>query len=876
MGQCDKALPMHLEALDNTEKTLGKNHATYGVRLNNLALLYQTTGQYNKALPLFQEALENTEKTLGKNNFIYGIRLNNLALFYETTGQYDKALPLFLEALDNTEKTLGKNHSIYSNRLNNLAGLYMTMGQYNKAIRMFLEALDNTEKTLGKNHEDYGTWLNNLAVLLRRMGQYNNALPLSLGALEITEKTLGKNHATYGVRLNNLALLYHSMEQYEKALSLYVEAIENCEKTLGKNHTSYSVGLNNLAGLYQTMDKHDKALPIYLEALENVEKTLGRNHLDYGTHLNNLALLYHTIGQYDKALPHYLVAKENIEKNLVSNFTFMDEKFKENYLKNIHYIFEVHNSFYTKYHIELPSGKSHIFDNELLMKSLILQSSANINNFINNSKDTIIVHKAQVLKALKNIIIKEETKSLSEQRKDLGDLVEKAERLEGELSRLSNQFAEFQSIGKIKTNDISKALKTNEVAVEFASFDYHDGRKWTDSIIYVALVLRQQDSIPLMVTLFEEKQLDSLLRSANLDKDVITQIYRGSSPVGSQPISKQIHNKLYNLIWKPIVPYLNKGDKVYYAPSGKLHNVSMAAIASSDTTYLSDDYELQQVSTTAKLSGEQKAKIDIDEITMYGGIAYDASDEKIKATIPISSSTNIASRNVAHDSIRGETWNYLSGTKSEVDYISSLAAKYNINTTSYTDHKATEESYKNLQGKSSPSILHIATHGFFYPIKKKSKKDLEMMQFNQEPVFTYSENPLNRSGLLFAGSNKSWQGIIPEDREDGILTAFEASNVYLPNTKLAVLSACETGLGDIKGSEGVYGMQRALKMAGVEYLLISLWKVPDAATSEYMTIFYEDLFKNKNIETAYQKAQKDMKKKYPNEPWMWGGFVLVR
>jgi CHAT domain-containing protein len=93
---------------------------------------------------------------------------------------------------------------------------------------------------------------------------------------------------------------------------------------------------------------------------------------------------------------------------------------------------------------------------------------------------------------------------------------------------------------------------------------------------------------------------------------------------------------------------------------------------------------------------------------------------------------------------------------------------------------------------------------------------------------------------------------------------------------LRFLSACKTGLGDIKGSEGVYGMQRALKMAGVEYLLMSLWKVPDAATSEYMTIFYENLFKNKNIETAYQKAQKDMKKKYPHEVEKWGGFVLVR
>ena len=152
-----------------------------------------------------------------------------------------------------------------------------------------------------------------------------------------------------------------------------------------------------------------------------------------------------------------------------------------------------------------------------------------------------------------------------------------------------------------------------------------------------------------------------------------------------------------------------------------------------------------------------------------------------------------------------------------------------------------------------------------------------MMSFQFDNTFTIADNPMNRSGLLMAGGNKAWIGEeLTTNREDGILTAYEVSNMSLFNTEVVVLSACETGLGDIKGSEGVYGLQRAFKQAGVRYLMMSLWKVPDQATKEFMTTFYTEYLTNqKPVREAFNATQSKMKNKYRSEPYKWGGFVLM-
>ena len=147
---------------------------------------------------------------------------------------------------------------------------------------------------------------------------------------------------------------------------------------------------------------------------------------------------------------------------------------------------------------------------------------------------------------------------------------------------------------------------------------------------------------------------------------------------------------------------------------------------------------------------------------------------------------------------------------------------------------------------------------------------------NRAISFRYSDDPLMRSGLLLSGANNTWIGAkLPEGLEDGILTAKEVSYMNLMNTQLVVLSACQTGLGDVNGSEGVEGLQRGFKMAGVRYVIMSLWDVPDKETSDFMLSFYDNLLDKMELHSAFHSTQIVMKKKYPNEPFKWAAFVLI-
>ena len=264
---------------------------------------------------------------------------------------------------------------------------------------------------------------------------------------------------------------------------------------------------------------------------------------------------------------------------------------------------------------------------------------------------------------------------------------------------------------------------------------------------------------------------------------------------------------------------------------------------------------------------------------MYGGIKYDADSTDLKQTIPLYAiNTNKEkTRSIPDDLTRSGSFSYLPGTEAEIETIEKQAKKTQNQISVLSGIKATEESFKALNGQASPSVLHIATHGFFFPDPKDDKRDsIQRMFETSAKVFRESDNPLFRSGLLFAGANIAWKGKSIEGIEDGILTAYEVSNMYLPNTKLVVLSACETALGDIQGSEGVYGLQRAFKIAGVQNLVMSLWKVPDAETAEFMQLFYKNMFAKQSISDAFYHAQTIMKNKYRNDPYKWAAWVLVR
>ena len=235
--------------------------------------------------------------------------------------------------------------------------------------------------------------------------------------------------------------------------------------------------------------------------------------------------------------------------------------------------------------------------------------------------------------------------------------------------------------------------------------------------------------------------------------------------------------------------------------------------------------------------------------------------------------------NIAHTALRDnpnetKSWTSLPWTAVEVNTTNIILSESGFKSRVYEEHQASEEVVRQIgEHGDSPLILHVATHGFFFSDQEKYRDNTQQTA----AVFKYAQSPMMRSGLVLAGANYAWQygrSVQPE-KEDGILTAYEISQINLRNTELVVLSACETGLGDIVGNEGVYGLQRAVKTAGARYLIISLWQVPDFQTQEFMTTFYSNWLEQKmEIPEAFQNAQNTIRARY-KEPFFWAGFVLM-
>jgi len=884
MGQYEKALSLFEEALEISKATVGETHPDYATSLNNLASLYSDMGQYEKALSLLEEALEISKATVGETHPNYASILSDLASLYSKMGQYEKALPLYEETLEIRKATVGETHPDYATSLNNLASLYFDMGQYEKALSLLEEALEIRKAAVGETHPHYAIILNNLAALYSKIGQYEIALPLYEETLEITKATVGETHPNYASSLSDLASLYSDMGQYEKALPLLEEALEITKVLLGETHCDYATSLNNLAALYYEMGQYEKALPLQNEVLEITKVLLGETHPDYSTRLNNLALLYINMGQSKKALPLLFKQIDILKYNTENNFTVLSEKEKMEYIKTINSNFQMFNSFALRNQTINDSIDGYVYNNSLTNNGIILHSSVSMNNAILNSGDTSLIKKYDDWLLIKKVLAKLYSLQNDKRFADTDSLENIANKLEGKLVRESSGFSDFNKEQNVNWQDIRNNLQDNEAAIEFINFDYYD-KRWTDSTYYCALVLRKDYEHPKMIYLFEEKQLNSIISSLSSGNSaqLVSNLYgqtRGVSVLGGNTTITTYGDSLYNMIWQPLDSLLQGVERVYYSPSGLLHNISFSAIPVNDSTLLMDRYNLSLMSTTADIVLNKEPDFNNAIAAVYGGIIYDLTPEEMEAsTKKYRDKENdlfAYTRGwVYNDTLRGGGWSYLNGTLTEAEEISETLADYDFRVATYTGAKANEESFKALSGKNSPEIIHLATHGFFFPDPKKQKRrDNLMFQQMGDNAYSLVDNPLMRSGLLFAGANTVWSGgEIPGELEDGVLTAYEVSNMDLFNTKLVTLSACETGLGDIKGTEGVYGLQRSFKMAGVDYLIMSLWQVPDKETQEFMSLFYKNLTSGQPIAEAFRNTQKVMRQKY--EPFYWAGFVLL-
>lgn len=855
----EKAEKYYLEAKVIRAREL---HIDYANTLNNLGILYSTIGNYKKAKEFHLEAKAILKKILGKNHLYYTNSLNNLGLFHFNLGNYERAEKFYLEAKAILEKLSSENHYSYANILENLGLLYFKMGNYERAEKFYIDTKAIRVKESGEKHANYANILGNLGLLYFNMSDYEKSEKYYLEAKVIFEKVLGKNHYRYANILGNLGLLYFNMSNYEESEKYYLETKVIFEKVLSKNHPRYANTLEKLGDFYFKMSNYGKAEKNHLKAKKIREKELGTSHPSYLESLKNLANVYFKMKNYEEAEKFYLEAYKVCVQQINTAFSFLSNQEKENFIKNkIESL--THQLQEAVFEIQSTKLYEMQYNLALLTKGLQLQTDISTLKFILAENDSTLLKNYDELLDIRRYLSKQYERPITE--RDSTFIVEKEnqqQELEKTLARASTEFRANEELYKINAQNIQKSLQKNEAAIEFIHFNKTE----TDSVMYAAAILLPFIEEVHYIPLFEEKELEQLTAHIDNTVKIINQLYRGNNSEGVVPKDKQkLSQQLYKLIWQPLDSLLENTQTIYYSPSGLLHRLNMAAIPIDSTNRLSDRYELRQLSSTREIVLKDIPFQNTDAL-VFGGIDYDLYHTFQEDVID--STENQASSNFVYDDVRsindGKNWKPLTGAEEEAENINLLLNKAKFNSQVFQDGDATEEQFKTIGTiTASPRVLHLATHGFFFP-------DVDTLKH-------YRDNPMLRSGLILAGANYAWEhGQAPPNKENGILTAYEISQMNLSQTELVVLSACETGLGDIKGSEGVFGLRRAFKKAGAKYLIISLWNVPDEQTKELMVSFYKKWLTEKmDIPTAFRAAQQEMRKAYSDKPYNWAGFVLV-
>lgn len=864
-----KATKSFLESFAILEENINTPNSEIIKNLIKLGEVYRMQGLYSNAEPYLLRALDLLERIQERNLKNYSDCLSNLGILYFELGQYESAELYYTRALLAREKIVGDTHPQYAINLIYLANLYSTLANYRKAERFYIKAKDIYINSKIKNI-DYAILLSNLGILYFNLNNFDKSENSYLESISIFKKLRLIENPEYAMSLNNLATLYINSAMLNKAEPFLIEANSIWFKTKGDEHPDYLACQNNLAAIYFDGGDYYKAKSI-LQNINNIYKrNLGKMHPDFVFNLNNLVSVYWITGACDTVKVYLTEAIEGEKRILHQVSSFLSEIELSQYINN----FSEKQDLVLSVNQDCRNLNEICFDNSLYYKGFILSTRSQFNKLIR--LDSKIYEKFEYWKNCNQKLATIYTANIKDiNPKRLDSLEEIANTIEKELYQSVTEFRNANL--QVYWRDILTKLKKHEAAIEFVRYSLSDSENITDSTMYAALILKHGDSQPSFTPLFEEKSLDSLLQLKSERKaDYVNALY--AMEERGVVIVEGPKKSLYEILWKPLEKELTGIETIYFSPSGLLHRINLNAIPISHTETLSDKFQLINLISTRQLVIPPQIKNVTNDAILYGGILFeqDSTIQNNESKIASRSGEELSFQSV-DSTLRSGTWNYLEGTEREVNSIEKVMKSSGIKVKLKKGSDASEESFKNIGSNKSPSpqILHIATHGYFFT-DSKTNGQRPAISNQTELVFKMSDHPMLRSGLILAGGNAAWQGKQTlEGREDGILTAYEISQMNLANTELVVLSACETGLGDIQGNEGVYGLQRAFKIAGAKYLIMSLWQVPDKQTSLLMTTFYKKWLENKMpIPDAFHAAQKELRE-IGLDPYQWAGFVLV-
>ena len=701
---------------------------------------------------------------------------------------------------------------------------------------------------------------------------YNLAKDLLKENLTESERTLAERYFCLNGTLLSMRCVKKNKKQYEKARAVAEEVLP---------YTTNEVReflLRNIARSWD-FESYDlffagnlsEAIKLATKALNIVEKNLGKEDYYYASSLSTLAWYYYDADD-SRMLDHFAnLYTYYASQNIKSAFASLTSEERTTYWQKYRSNFEERAHLFA---LILPSDSlsANGYNATLFSKGLLLNSDIEFLKLLQECGDNQAMTLYQNLRALRQQICKLLESPLQGLFISVDSLERVAQKKEKELVERSKVFGDYTKNLVITWDQVQEKLTDKDIAIEFVSFPLD-----ADNTMYIAYALRKGWECPRMIKLFEEKELQAARASGD--------IYRGDA--------------VSRLVWMPLDEVMRGVENVFFAPSGELYNIAIESVPSHEDggqTLVGERRDYYRLSSTRELAltkDENKWK----EAAVYGGLQYGMSvaqmieqdgkyEKRDAATRSDSSPSYYVSRDDRDVSVSNEIQplDYLEGTREEAIAICDDLKRQSVSARLLTDSVGTETSFKDLHGRKK-SIIHIGTHGFFNDRRRVYEESGPQPQGLDQQAKVVEDDALTQSGLYFAGADNArinGRAAIPDSVDDGKLTALEIAQLDLRGLDLVVLSACQTGLGEITG-DGVFGLQRGFKKAGAQTIVMSLWSVNDKATKDFMTKFFESVETDAhghplNKQQAFRIAQqylRDNKEKYPEDPNCWAAFVML-
>jgi CHAT domain-containing protein/Tfp pilus assembly protein PilF len=872
--------------------------------LSLLGRLNVEKGDFAAAQPLYERTLRINEKAFGGEHPAVAQALQQLGAAVEGKGDFVRAENLFNRALSIFEKTIGSQNAAFARTLLELAILYQARGDQERAESTYRRALTVYEKTVGPDAPPLSALFRNMATLYWSKDNYRYAQILLERALAIDEKTFGGEHPAVADTLYRMAVGYRAIGFYEKAEPLFTDAIAILQKTLGPEHPRTAAALMDFGQLYQEKGDYGHAELLYKQSFAIQEKRLGPEHPRLGSLLTRLAVLSEAQGQWSQALSLLTRAEAIRERNLSLILATGSENDKRLYLSTLTDATEMVLTLQLQ---RMPTNADALrlaLTTVLRRKGRALDAATEEFAALRrraNVQDRALLDQLTAVRAQLGAIVFRSSALADRKQQDaeVTRLEDEAQKLEAEISSRSANYRETKAPVTIEA--IQQSLPADAALIEFVSYEtfnekgrplreLHDtnmpleerlknlkAKQYVESTWgrahYAAYVMRH-DGAPAFVDLGDAVAIFKAISSL-----------RAALAEPESENAKEAARTLDELLMRPVRKLCGNSSQLLISPEVALNLVPFGALVDENQHYLVENYSISYLTSARDLLRMRSAAKPRQGPMIFADPLFDLSASPSRPTtttgranrpadIQIPATANLRASEPARRSVdlSAGKFNPLPGTSKEAQTLEALLPGARI----MSGAAATEGALKRIN---APRILHIATHGFFLPDNPNRNQ-----RFSSGPGFgpdgtepgghlaVGGENPLLRSGLVLAGANQLNDGA----GEDGVLTALEAAGLDLWGTKLVVLSACRTGVGDIQNGEGVYGLRRALVLAGAESELMSLWRVDDAATGELMTDYYRRLAAGEGRSEALRQVQlKMMRSPNRSHPYYWAGFIPI-